>query len=658
MFRGLSRERVAEILTEVRNANDMQTIEAYKHDALQHLRFLKEDEPLEFAEAQFQVACSYLFRPDKQVRARQLRYIQEHYDLAIGALTEPSYAFERGLVQCAFAEGFERLTSRKILRESALERAASLFEDAAVSFEDAGDWLQSATALSRCAELWVNNGDSTRAIAARDRVLSLLRNRAAIEDAKLVEHPLLTITQPTVRREDVEIVFSELSTVQRKLSDLADKDLSPDSEEITIASAKERIAAAHIPFEKVPPKLLDELFHAVDESPTLEPKTLYSPGELVHFHRARTAHMPPVSESDVDRLDSIGTLSGSKLAEYARQYRDAKTAPWGFALIPVHYATDRPVTGNPIGEHYFGNARDPDHEALLSFGLCYVSIPRRHITGVLEQPQHIWRLQWKANPRKHVDVYSMKLKEEGSFFSSFESQVAEAGGTALMFVHGYNSTFWDALKRTAQLCYDLTWPGVPITYSWSSRGETSPYPADEASVEATVPFLVRFLERVISRSKLHTLNVVCHSMGSRAVTHALAKLALTGRPLPLINEFILAAPDIDSQVFSELAKEFRSKCGRVTLYASSGDLALMGSHSLHAFPRAGESGPNMIVLPKLLDTIDVSDVDTDLIGHSYFGNVRRVIGDIHALLNGEPAAKRFDLREVVSPKGPYWAFKP
>jgi hypothetical protein len=41
-------------------------------------------------------------------------------------------------------------------------------------------------------------------------------------------------------------------------------------------------------------------------------------------------------------------------------------------------------------------------------------------------------------------------------------------------------------------------------------------------------------------------------------------------------------------------------------------------------PRAGESGENIVVLPNI-DTIDVSAVDTSLMGHTYYGDNTTVL---------------------------------
>lgn len=145
-------------------------------------------------------------------------------------------------------------------------------------------------------------------------------------------------------------------------------------------------------------------------------------------------------------------------------------------------------------------------------------------------------------------------------------------------------------------------------------------------------------------------------MGSRAVINALITLKRK-KHLPAVNELVFAAPDIDNQVFAQKAPAVRAKCERITLYASSKDRALAASRALHAFPRAGESGPNMVILPDLLDTIDASAVDTDLLGHSYYGDNRSILGDIYNLVKGRSAPPRFGLQQMESPKGRYWAFQ-
>ena len=67
---------------------------------------------------------------------------------------------------------------------------------------------------------------------------------------------------------------------------------------------------------------------------------------------------------------------------------------------------------------------------------------------------------------------------------------------------------------------------------------------------------------------------------------------------------------------------------------SSGDRALALSKRFHDFPRAGESGENLLTLPGV-DTIDATAVDTSFLGHSYFADNRVLLHDMFDLIRYE-----------------------
>ena len=50
----------------------------------------------------------------------------------------------------------------------------------------------------------------------------------------------------------------------------------------------------------------------------------------------------------------------------------------------------------------------------------------------------------------------------------------------MVFIHGFNVPFEDAIYRTAQLAHDLDFDGAPILYSWPSRGTMLGYVAASA----------------------------------------------------------------------------------------------------------------------------------------------------------------------------------
>jgi esterase/lipase superfamily enzyme len=122
---------------------------------------------------------------------------------------------------------------------------------------------------------------------------------------------------------------------------------------------------------------------------------------------------------------------------------------------------------------------------------------------------------------------------------------------------------------------------------------------------------------------------------------------------------VLAAPDIDAEVFRrDLAPAITQIARRVTLYASSNDQALLASRTLHAYPRAGESGANLVVAPGI-DTIDVSAVDTSLLGHSYYGDNNSIIADLYHLVHDAlPPGQRERLQAANLSGLPYWVFVP
>jgi esterase/lipase superfamily enzyme len=326
-----------------------------------------------------------------------------------------------------------------------------------------------------------------------------------------------------------------------------------------------------------------------------------------------------------------------------------------YAVVKAFFATDRQLTGQPAPDQLFGGGR-----GALSYGSCEVSIPRDHRMGELEAPS-IWRLEFRQDPAQHVVLLSAAVQAKDTFFTDLAARVRRAPDqSAFVFVHGYNVSFADAARRTAQMSYDLGFEGAPVFYSWPSQGATAAYTVDEQNVEWAQANLQAFLQDFFDRSEAQHVYLIAHSMGNRALTRALAAL-LAAKPAvrERLTEVILAAPDMDAEVFKRDIVPALTRAGRpVTLYASSGDKALAASRKVHGYARAGDSGHGLVVLPGL-DTIDASGVDTSLLGHSYFADTRTVLSDMHALIrSGLRPAQRPGLVGVASGDGPYWEFRP
>ena len=323
-----------------------------------------------------------------------------------------------------------------------------------------------------------------------------------------------------------------------------------------------------------------------------------------------------------------------------------------YARVSVMFGTDRkldPRTGS------FGGGRGER----IAYGEVVVSVPHGHKTGEIEAPS-IWRLEFREDPRKHMTILDWTPHTRMGFLNRVKAKVQAQGssGSSFVFVHGYNVSFSDAARRTAQITYDLDYRGVPVFYSWPSQGTLQGYTTDENNVQWSEANLKRFLMDFAQKSGVKDIYLIAHSMGNRALTGALRQLfteqpKLKGR----FKEIILTAPDIDAEIFKrDIAPALAAGCQRITLYASDGDNALLASKKVHGYPRAGDTAEGIVVVPGI-ETIDASGLDTSFLEHSYFATAPPVISDIRRVLQDGLRAARRGLEPHVAGAGSYWKLK-
>lgn len=185
------------------------------------------------------------------------------------------------------------------------------------------------------------------------------------------------------------------------------------------------------------------------------------------------------------------------------------------------------------------------------------------------------------------------------------------------------------------------------------------YAADGDSIEWTGPHLKSFFQ-TLHEQGFDDVFVIAHSMGNRGVTKALIELRQEGNAKNL-KELILASPDIDARIFNrDIAPALSKYLPNTTLYASSYDLALGISNSIHAGPRAGQivNGKPTVLSLANLNVIDTSSIRSDFVGHSDAMANNSVITDISNLLMGRANPPRPRLKEIVDGRNRYWEFIP
>jgi esterase/lipase superfamily enzyme len=297
----------------------------------------------------------------------------------------------------------------------------------------------------------------------------------------------------------------------------------------------------------------------------------------------------------------------------------------------------------------------------IELGRCEVTIPKTHISGELEAPT-LLRLEVREDAAQHVVLRHTERLADQRFYDLLKQRVEASPRKELfVFVHGFNVSFEDAARRTAQIHHDLRFEGAPVFFSWPARDRfVLTYPADESSVATSAPNLKQFLLQIVQHTQARSINLIAHSMGNRALGLALREIDLELRgDSRLFNQVILAAPDIDAEDFRmNIAPAMLRTANRLTLYASSRDDALLASQLLHRGPRAGDAGQGLVVIPGI-DTIDVTAIDSSPFGHSYYGSSDPVLTDLKALLMlATPAQDRTWLSPADRNGLTYWIFQP
>lgn len=330
-------------------------------------------------------------------------------------------------------------------------------------------------------------------------------------------------------------------------------------------------------------------------------------------------------------------------------------------LVDVFYGTDRKRTNKEDLNHFYGSGRDE-----LQYGICKVHIPpEMHKVGKIERPKW-WKLQFKEDLKKHFKIMDISPKTTNVFNSLLSRKInSSTHKDAFVFVHGYNVNFAAAAMRTAQIAFDLGFEGAPMMFSWPSQGSLKAYIGDNDSVNYAKIHLKEFLVNAIQNSGSKRIHVIAHSMGNECLTRAIEDISEKYKDEVLFNNIILAAPDIDRDIFvQQIAPNMTANPNnikRITLYVSSKDLALRTSKVLRSThtPRVGMAGEKIILIEGI-DTIDASAVDTDFLGHGYIANSPELINDLAALIKIEPTPsyKERNLIEKEKEDMKYWSFTP
>jgi esterase/lipase superfamily enzyme len=353
---------------------------------------------------------------------------------------------------------------------------------------------------------------------------------------------------------------------------------------------------------------------------------------------------PPLRhESDRQevRLPELVRVPGSVRGQAGG--RDGNPALEIFDLVTVLWGTNRRIPAD-LSRDNIGRLASENGKRLTT-GFAHVTIPKiGRDAGSIQRPRRFAPLgvtlyEEAENPRRHFTIGDIKPLDLQAFTAAADSSrrlSRRFKDEAIVFVHGFNTPFDAALFRTAQLAYDLEFDGVPYVFSWPSLGSLEGYLHDKDAADAARRYLQEFLGLIARDGQFKRVHLIAHSMGARLLAEVLQAMPPPSTSAPRFEQVILAAPDIDSDVFQEIAGKVRGAGKAVTLYAARNDKALTSSRILAAGrARAGEVTKHGPTVAQGIDTIDITDAGFSTLwglNHSTFAERSPVLKDLQILL--------------------------
>ena len=340
--------------------------------------------------------------------------------------------------------------------------------------------------------------------------------------------------------------------------------------------------------------------------------------------------------------------------------------------ISVFFVTDRQREQDGKGVA-FGSIRS----GVLTFGRATVVLPEprptsapplqlpgsgTHTGGVAAaraSPDSILPLVATTDPT-HLAISRLTTFSQGDLLQPVALQFGIHHGEALLFVHGFNVSFENALLRAAQISYDTKFKGPVFLFSWAARESVRAYFGDNEGTVIVGEHLFDFVKLIVGETKVKKIHFIAHSMGNLVLLNALGKLTMDPSLRSVIGEIINAAPDVKASVFEHMVSASKGNGSSFTLYASRGDWALWTSGLIRGEPRAGFIGDKALIVPGV-ETIDVTDAGTGYFGlnHDVYAANPVLVEDMKRIFKDRkhpPDQRTETFVPVAANGGTYWRY--
>jgi esterase/lipase superfamily enzyme len=313
----------------------------------------------------------------------------------------------------------------------------------------------------------------------------------------------------------------------------------------------------------------------------------------------------------------------------------------------VYFATNRVISGSATDYRNYGTSIvSPTDPTAITYGTAFLKDAdlTADTVGAITSIQNITK---------------------GRFSDEALADLSDPGRNLLIFIHGFDNSFENAITRAA---FNQQWfakSGVAgantsvVSFSWPSLGKLISFPIpwhdylhDQTVAGQSGPHIMSFfanLEPIINkaRTKGHRAFLLTHSMGNWALQAAVESWFTHGNgPTQLFDEAILAAADERYDSFSYPApgrlSDLKQLSKRTSIYFSTADAVLCLSMTINlGAKRLGQEGPHdrfdTTQFPpaqfRMVDCSSLSDYDRDFqTSHQYYRRSAEARADIVSVM--------------------------
>jgi esterase/lipase superfamily enzyme/DNA-binding SARP family transcriptional activator len=509
-------------------------------------------------------------------------------------------------------------------------RALAIFEK-----EFGPDNVRTAFSLHDLANLYQAVGQYAEAERLIERALAIRSNRLGREHAAVARslYVLAGIHEKQGRIDDALTEYKRALAIQESA-------LGPDRPDV--AATKVSLAVLYKSQARY-----DEAQTLLESAVGIQEKS------LAPDHPALASSLLPLSEiyRRQGRRDDA-----ERLFKRARAIRKSSLTE-----VPVFFATNRKRDPDAKGIE-FGTEGDPQ----LTLGNASLSILKDDAaTAVPSASVKKVEEEDSITDVARISIPRLEVQDESDVINAARRQLQSSQAfknQALVFVHGYNVDFDNAVRRAGQIAYDLQFDGPIFLFSWPSRQRYLDYFTDRETVDIAIEQLKGLLQRIVVPIGAAKVHLVAHSMGNLVLLRALSDLSeFEPSRRPVIGEIIDAAPDVAPEVFAQYAAKIRNGGGNLTVYASAADKALWFSKWLWGRPRVGyitTDGPSLIAGVDLID-ITSAGMAIFAINHDVYAASPVVVSDMRRIIVGErpPDKRTKEFSQVDAEGGKYWIFR-